>query len=430
MTLLGLISILLTFFLLLLSFLKPRLTLLILLATLFTRSSNLIGIPRFFSPTFIEVLILFIIVFKLKDYIFRYNIFRYSFFLLFWCLLHIVLRQLQFLHYPDASFNITSSEIINIYLKIYLLFLAIFGYLSYTKKIMPIITVLSINLLFLLGFTYYEFFTGITHAKLLNTTQLQQSTGIHITLYRYGQRLIHGPLGHWVATGTVLVTYLSVAMFNNKLSNFKKNFFIILVLLTIFLVGARAQFLAAAIVVLLYYLINFKKNIATIAVLLIIFLTFGLAKSSERFNYYFHSFTLDTDNKMAENLKARIDNSIYLTKHLTSIPLIGYGFFPRRNSPSFIMPISQYDMEVNFFLYEAFDFGLISLIITIIFFASSLIYNKRGTKKYSYSGFLSWIALLICMLSNGLTIYHFYIIPIIFLAYSHWNIIQNKQKIF
>ena len=48
---------------LLLSFNKPKTAFLLLIATEFTRISNITGMPRLFSPLFIEFVLLIIIVF-------------------------------------------------------------------------------------------------------------------------------------------------------------------------------------------------------------------------------------------------------------------------------------------------------------------------------------------------------------------------------
>ena len=101
---------------LILCYSRPKTAFLVLMATQFTRISNIMGIPRFFSPLFIEFILLVIIYFRLNKQCNILSIAKHTKLLFLWIGFHMGWRLIQYLIYDDLLFVAFSGDIINLYL--------------------------------------------------------------------------------------------------------------------------------------------------------------------------------------------------------------------------------------------------------------------------------------------------------------------------
>jgi hypothetical protein len=278
---------------------------------------------------------------------------------------------------------------------------------------------------------YIQYFFGITYNEIFGIEKIAEPVVIDTsTPGRYGKSLISGPGGHWVTTGTLLVSYISVVFYylffkEREISNIKKLIIAFIYLNTIAILGARAPLLAFLFTTT-YFLVfsKIKRKFFFSFILVAIILTY--IQTSGYLNYLISSISL-TGSANAE-LYRRIFVSIILFEGIFSVPLIGFGFIGRQHVSIGKLEFQDL-MEVNIFLWETYDFGLIVGIITVIFYVASILTCVRAFKYNAHIGALSFIGILLCALSNGVQEYIFYFVPIIFLALSKWRLkIGNIEK--
>ncbi len=393
------------------------------LSSTFLRLSNFYGIPRLFSPLIFDLLILLILFINYKKYM-RFNtIISYSKIFLIWVFSHIIIRFLHSLFYSKMSLIQASSDIIGFYFQLAILYFVIIGYMEKNKSFSKINKALFINLIFLALLIYVEFFFGLSYNYLFGIKEIVPSFIKEIQPGRYGRVLIAGPAGQWVATGTLLMSYISVIFYylflsEKKPNNIKSVTTILLTLTTITIIGARSP-LISLIFILFYFLFFLKIKRKFIFSILTIVITSVYLQYTGVFNYLISSLT--TTGTSNVEFYRRIFVSIILFQDILSVPAIGYGFLGRKHESIENLEFQDL-MEVNIFLWETYDFGLIVGIITLIFYVLSVKNCIKAFKYTNHIGALSFIAIFICSLSNGVQEYIFYVVPIILLGLSNWKI--------
>ena len=407
-----------------LAFNNPKLSLLLLLATQFMHIYNFVGIPRVFSPIMFELIIMLIIFYKFSKFINLRTIIRSSRIFFYFCFLHMFIIVIQMMVYSDVSFAKTTQSIFAIYLKLFVLYCIVIGFLAAKGNFSSIIKALLVNLFFLFGFIYLEYFTGISHESIFKTV-LHDTYGNTLDVSRHSYKLIPGPFSQWVATGSVLSTYLAVIIFHKKQSLFQREILLLFLFFTILLVGARAPVLAALIILLFDIIMKHKLKAVMYLVFILLLLPLLMSTFEKLLVYYVESFNLFS--KVGVNLLSRLEFTTTLFSHLFEVPLLGYAWNFRMDTAN-LMPVNQHMMEVNLFLRESYSYGLPIAFLTTYMFMTILVGNINGQSRYNHAVFCAWLAILICGLSNGMMLYQLYVVPVIFLGYVHWENLAKKFR--
>jgi len=419
-TILQLSTYLLAIYIVFLSISKPSKGLLLYLATQTTRLYNFQNIPRLLSPQTFDLIILLILLYRFGRYINVIESIKSSKIFFLWVISHIIIRIIQINVYPDMSFVQVTSDIIGFYFKLYILFLIILGYLNRTNKFSVLNTALLTNLIIYCGFIFLEYFYGINYNDLYKTIFGGEEIKL-ISYQREGLSLIPGPNVHWVSTGTYLVSSFSIILYNYKKNiNYKSLAILGIFLLTIFLVGARSAIVAAIITIVVYFIMDFKKNnrMKSILIFTILFIVFLLSPYVE---FIINSFSFSENEGI--NIYRRIIIQLLMIEHIKDVPLIGYGFVGRHDlmhiHETVLFQFQDYP-ELNVIITEIFDSGIIIALITTIFILVAL--RKTISIKYSWCNVAtySWIAVILCFISNGNQEYNYYVIPVIFYTYAVW----------
>lgn len=417
---------LLALYIIFISISNPQKGLLLYFSTLTTRLYNFQNFPRLLSPQTLDLIIIIILLYRFSNYINIAEVIKSSKFLLLWVISHIVIRVIQINSYPDMSFVQTTSDIVGFYLKLYILYLLIIGFLGYVNDFRLLNKALLINLTIYCGFIYLEYFFGINYNDLYNTVFGAKFSGSNFS-QREGLSLVHGPNVHWVSTATFVVSNFSVIFYHYKTKlNFKGIMIIGIFLFTIFIIGARSAIICAIITSALFFLLDSSNNrrIMNIIFGLIFFLIFLFSPYGQ---YIYDSLNISSSGGL--NMSRRLIVQLLLFNQIKEVPIIGYGFVGRHDTDLFQF---QEWPEINFIFTEIFDFGILIALITSVFILVML--SKTISIKYSWCNVASysWIAIILCFISNGNQEYNYYLIPVIFYTYAVWfkKGINKKQVVF
>lgn len=410
---------------LVLCYYRPKTAFLLLLATQFTRISNIMGVARLFSPLFIEFIILLIIYFRIRKQINFLTVAKYTKIFFLWVGSHMGWRLIQYFIYDDFIFIMFSGNLINFYFKVFLFYLILIQFLSTENDFKTLTKYLSFNLMFLVLFVYLEYFFGIEYGLLFNTKEFLGSG--HTT--RYFQKLVEGPYEHWTVTGMVLVTSLPlfVYRFNDNVS--KTIFYILFLLVTIVLVGSRAATVSALFLFFFYLIANLDYKKGFIILLFLVLIPFLIASFAELIEYYKASFSFAASGASpGYSLTMRLLRSIILVKNIPSVPLFGYAYRVRPMDTLNIrdMPFKSTEMESNLFIKDIYDFGIIVGFITIIWVFSNIFVGLKHQKKYNYASTLTWIGLLIAGMSNINFTFPVLMVPLSFYSWEKRKLLQKK----
>ena len=411
---------------LVLSINKPKTAFLLLIATEFTRISNILGVPRIFSPLFIEFILLFIIYFNLKKQINFLTIVKQSKLLFLWVVIHMLWRISQYLIYDDIIFLRLSGNMANFYFKILLFYLIAIHLLSMGNNFNKLTKYLTINLFFLVSFVYLEYFFYIEYGELYNTLIYYREG---IARFRYSQRILYGPYEHWVLTGMVLVTYLPLLIYQFNKNINKTLLFITFLFITILLLGSRSATFSAFCLVSIYLVTKFNYKKGIIMFLLLLITPYLLISFSEIINYYQQSFSFSASSmNPGYNLTVRLYNTLLLIRNINTVPFFGFGYSirPIDNYNVGEMPIKSGDMESNLFIQDIYDFGIIVGCITLIWFFSCALTGLKQQKEYNYASTLTWFGILIAGMSNINFTFSVMLVPITFYSWEKSKLLQKK----
>lgn len=404
---------------------KPKTAFLLLMATQVTRISNIMGMPRLFSPLFIEFILFFIIFFRMRKQFNFLTIAKHTRILILWIGFHMGWRLIQYFIYDDIVFVTFSSDLVNLYFKIFLFYQILIHFLVTENNFNKLAKYLTLNLVFLILFVYLELFFGIQYGSIFNTI-IYHVSEIRV---RFSQRLLWGPYEHWTQTGMVFATSLPllIYLFNKNIN--KTLIYIGFLFITIVLIGSRAATLSAFVLIFIYLItrLNYKKGIIIFVFLLI--MPFLQQSFVDKFDYYKKSFTLNVSSKnQGYNLTNRLFNTYLLVKNIHTVPFFGFGWRvrPIDNYNIREMPIKSGDMESNLFIQDIYDFGIIVGCITIIWIFSSTFFKVKQQKEYSYASMLSWLGFLIAGMSNINITFHLLIVPLSFYSWEKSKLLQEK----
>ena len=402
---------------------RPKTVFLLLIATQFTRISNIMGVSRLFSPLFIEFILLVIIYFRIRKQINFLTIAKHTKLLFLWVGIHMGWRLIQYLIYDDIIFSMFSGTLVNFYFKIFLFYVILIHFLSTENDFNMLSKYLTLNLMFLVSFVYLEYFFGIEYGELFNTGIFLGSG--HTS--RSFQKLLEGPYEHWTLTGMVLVTSLPLLIYRFNESISKTVLYIAFLFITIVLVGSRAATVSALVLVIIYLItkFNYKKGIIIFGVSLIIPLL--LQSFAGIFYYYQKSFTL-AESGLGYNLTMRLLNTVLLVKNINTVPFFGYGWVVRPIDliGAGEMPVKSGQMDSNLFIKDIYDFGIIAGCITIIWFLSCILTGLKQQKNYNYASALTWLGLIIAGMSNIHYTFPIMIVPISFYSWEKRKLLQRK----
>ncbi len=409
---------------LVLSIYKPKTAFLLLVATQFTRISNIMGMPRLFSPLFIEFVLLVIIYFSLRKQINFLTIVKHTKLLYIWVGSHMVWRLFHFLIYDDIAFITFSSDIINFYFKIMIFYLILINYYSTGNDFNMLTKCLSLNLLFLVSFVYLEYFFGIQYGVIFSSIIPSGDWQIE----RFFQRLLMGPFQHWTLTGMVLVTSLPLLFYRFNERAYKTAFYTVLLFIAIVLVGIRAASVSAILVISIFLATRFNYKKGIIILVILIMTPFLLKSFAGIFHYYQQSFAFSVTAKSEGfNLTSRLFNTYLLVSNINTVPFLGYGWRIRDYMSSKVnMPVASHDMESNLFIKDIYDFGIIIGCITIIWFISNILTGIKQQKKYNYVSTLTWLSLFIAAMSNITFTFPVFIVPLAFYSWEKCKLLQKK----
>ena len=403
-------------YLLILSISKPEKAAFLYFATIPTRLYNFQNFPRILSPLTFDLIIVIVLFVQFLPYINIKDSIKSTKIFILWCFLHIVFRMVHLLSYPDMSFVQVTSDMIGFYIKIYLIYLLIIGYCNRTFNFLYINKALIICLGIFFGFIFIEYFFNINYHNLYNTVFGNSELIVSQNISERGMlRLLAGPLGHWVSTGTFLVSAFSVLIYNNKVNGGMKSIFLILLLMIcIFMVGARSAMVAIVITGTVYFILDYNKNQKFLSIIVLSFI-FGIFLLSPYSDFLYKSF--DFSDNEGLNFYRRLIIQIIMFNNIVNVPFIGYGFIGRSKTDLFQF---QELMEVNLFFTEVYDFGIIIAFLTIIFFTLVLLTSFSLKDSMKNIVFYSWFGIFVCFISNGNQEFIYYLIPVIFYSYSTW----------